>query len=224
MSARQDSLLSSRFLSFIDKSDFPCIGAKAALSRGALQTMELGMLGDRRQDHRLLVALTTFVAMLETSDYPETTIHSFAVLFHAPLGTTELTFENLLWHQLWRLHRLDEKRGMPQARDVSNNTNSAKFSLSIASHPFFVIGLHSGASRISRRFRNPALVFNSHRQFEQLRSDGRYSKMQANIRKRDHLLQGSINPNLADFGAATQARQYSGRDVGKDWQCPYDFS
>lgn len=102
--------------------------------------------------------------------------------------------------------------------------NSAKFSLSIASHPFFVIGLHPGASRIARRFRHPALVFNSHRQFEQLRDDGRYGKMQAIIRKRDKLLQGSVNPSLADFGTATEARQYSGRDVGKDWECPYDFS
>ena len=47
--------------------------------------------------------------------------------------------------------------------------------------------------------------------------------MQAATRARDIELQGSINPNLADFGEASEARQYSGREVEDQWQCPYDF-
>jgi len=70
-------------------------------------------------------------------------------------------------------------------------------------HPFFVIGLHPYASRLARRFSNPALVFNSHRQFEKLREDGRYWKIQAATRSREIDLQGSINPNLADFSEGT---------------------
>ncbi len=64
------------------------------------------------------------------------------------------------------------------------------------------------------------MVFNSHHQFDRLRADGRYGRMQAAIRKRDGALQGSINPNLADFGDASEARQYSGREVEPDWRCP----
>ncbi len=222
--ARKAGLLSARFRAFIDEDDFPCIGAKAALSRGALCTAEFSMLGDTTSDRCLLGALTEFATMLDAGDYPDSTVHSFAALFHAPFGTDEIRFEQLLWHQLWRLHRLDVKRGSPQALDVSSDTRSAKFSLSIAAHPFFVIGLHPGASRTARRFRHPALVFNSHRQFEQLRADGRYPKMQKVIRERDRALQGSVNPTLADFGAASAARQYSGRAVEDDWRCPYDFS
>ena len=45
-------------------------------------------------------------------------------------------------------------------------------------------------------------------------------KMQAAIRARDVKLQGDINPNLADFGEATEARQYSGRAVEPDWTPP----
>ena len=63
--------------------------------------------------------------------------------------------------------------------------------------------------------------FNSHRQFDRLRADGRYAKMQAATRKRDTALQGSINPNLADFGSAPETRQYSGRKVEADWTCPF---
>lgn len=216
--------LSARLLDFIDADHFPCIGAKAAMARGALQTAEFGKLGDPSNDRRLLGALTDFAAKLEAGDYPKTTVHSFAALFQSPFATGELRFENLLWHQLWRLHRMDAMRGLNQARDVSNDTDSAEFSLSIAGHPFFIIGLHPGASRIARRFRHPTLIFNSHRQFEQLRVDGRFRRMQKIIRQRDRALQGSVNPNLADFGAASEARQYSGRKVKDDWLCPYDFS
>lgn len=221
---RRTGPLTARFIAFVEEDDFPCVGAKAALSRGALQTAEYSTLGDPKSDRHLLATLTEFAVMIASGDYPETTVHSFAALFHAPLDTGEVRFEDLLWHQLWRLHRLDAARGVRHAGDVSTDTNSAKFSLSLAGHPFFVIGLHPGASRIARRFQRPALVFNSHRQFEQLRADGRYQKMQKVTRSRDRALQGSINPNLADFGFATEARQYSGRKVEHDWRCPYDFS
>jgi FPC/CPF motif-containing protein YcgG len=45
--------------------------------------------------------------------------------------------------------------------------------------------------------------------------------MQRATRKRDIALQGSLNPNLADFGTAPETRQYSGRPVGPDWRCPF---
>jgi uncharacterized protein len=222
--AQRAGSLTARFLAFVDEDYFPCVGAKAALSRRALRTAEFSTLGDPMHDRSLLAALTDFAAMIAARPRLDTTVHSFAALFHGPFGTGELRFEHLLWHQLWRLHVLDRTAGVHQARDVSNDTASAKFSLSLAGHPFFVIGLHPGASRIARRFVHPVLVFNSHRQFEQLRADGRYRKMQKATRKRDRALQGSVNPNLADFGVAPEARQYSGREVGDDWQCPYDFS
>jgi uncharacterized protein len=193
MGARPSRLLNARFLAFIDEDHFPCVGAKAALSRGALRTAEFSTLGDPTNDLSLLAALQDFAVMIAAGDYPETTVHSFAALFHAPLGTGELRFENLLWHQLWRLHLLDAMRGVRLAGDVSSDTGSAKFSLSLAGHPFFVIGLHPGASRIARRFRHPALVFNSHRQFEKLRADGRYGRMQQATRRRDRALQGSVD-------------------------------
>jgi hypothetical protein len=34
-------------------------------------------------------------------------------------------------------------------------------------------------------------------------------------------LQGSINPNLSDFGVHSEARQYSGRAVEDAWKCPF---
>lgn len=113
--------------------------------------------------------------------------------------------------------------GNPPANDVSSDADSPLFSLSIAGHPFFIIGLHANASRLARQFSHPVLIINSHRQFEKLRADGRYKKMQAATRARDIQLQGSVNPNLSDFGDASEARQYSGRKVEAGWRCPFDF-
>ncbi|MGL6044751.1 MAG: YqcI/YcgG family protein, partial [Sandaracinobacteroides sp.] len=77
------------------------------------------------------------------------------------------------------------------------------------------------ASRPARRFRYPALVFNLHAQFETLRADGRYEPLRETILARDVELAGSINPMLARHGRISEARQYSGRAVDADWECPF---
>lgn len=94
--------------------------------------------------------------------------------------------------------------------------------MSLGGHPFFVVGLHPAASRPARRFECPVLVFNSHDQFERLREDRRYEKLQSVIRERDKELSGSINPMLADHGFGAAAAQYSGRNVSEDWVCPFE--
>ena len=217
---RPGSALSRRFLDFVAAPTFPCVGSKAALARGAIQTCELASLGDRGNDAPMLDALADFAAFLADVEPGDPTIHSLVALFEGPRDTDERRFEALLWSQLQRLHELDVRRGGRWAADVGRDPDDPRFSLSLAGHPFFVIGLHPGASRIARRFECPALVFNSHRQFEQLRADGRYPKMQAATRQRDVALQGSINPNLADFGSAAETRQYSGREAEAGWRCP----
>jgi len=83
------------------------------------------------------------------------------------------------------------------------------------------VGLHPGSSRFTRRFAFPTLVFNAHTQFEKLRESGKFERIQDVIRARDKTLQGDLNQNLADYGEASEARQYSGRAVEKDWRCPF---
>ena len=218
--------IAARFLSFVADAAFPCVGAKAALARDAIHVVSLDRLGSRSNDARLLDALSAFAASIDQAigddiEAKDTTVRSFVAVFNGPADTDEQRFEAMLWSQLQRLHDLDARRGTAWAADVSRNPDDPRFSLSLAGHPFFVIGLHPGASRLARRFDLPAMVFNSHRQFDRLRADGRYAKMQAATRERDVALQGSINPNLADFGTAPETRQYSGRKVEPDWRCPF---
>lgn len=213
-----------QFLDLLAEPSYPCVGAKSALARGSIQTHEFDALGDRDNDQLILDGLSEFVAMIEESAADEATVHSFAAIFNGPFDSNEIGFESLLWSQLWRIHGLDLLAGNPPAPDVSSDSANRQFSLSLAGHAFFVIGLHPHASRLARRFSHPVMVFNSHQQFERLRKDGRFAKMQAATRSRDIELQGSVNPNLADFGEISEARQYSGRELGSEWKCPYDFT
>ena len=215
--------LAEEFFDFVDDDSFPCVGAKAAMARGEIHVHEFGDLNDPSNDASVLDSLEEFVQAMDSCEADPMQVQSFVALFNGPEKTSELHFENLLWTRLYNLHILDVERGASAASDISSNPASPQFSLSLAGHPFFVIGLHPGSSRMARRFQCPVLVFNSHRQFERLRADGRYAKMQKATRKRDIALQGSINPNLADFGNNSEARQYSGRKVGPDWTCPFDF-
>jgi FPC/CPF motif-containing protein YcgG len=83
--------------------------------------------------------------------------------------------------------------------------------------------LHPKASRPARRLDHPALVFNLHDQFERLRAADKYEGMREKIMVRDEALAGSRNPMLARYGDASEARQYSGRVVGKDWRPPFRY-
>jgi FPC/CPF motif-containing protein YcgG len=210
-----------RFLEQVGAPWFPCVGSKAALARGAIRTVELACLDGRRSASRLLEELHDFGDFVDAQPEDSTTVHSLVALFESPRHLDEVAFEQQLWATLQRLHDLDHARGQAWAPDVSTDPDSPHFSLSLGGHPFFVIGLHPHASRIARRFKAPALVSNSHRQFDWLRADGRYTKMQAATRERDLALQGSLNPNLADFGSAAETRQYSGRAVEPGWRCPF---
>lgn len=211
------------FLDWIRGDTYPCVGAKSALARGSIETHEFGPLGERANDRSMLAGLSRFVARIESTACDDDIVHSHVAIFRGPYTMNELGFESAMWSQLWRVHKLDGLAGNLPAKDVSSDADSPHFSLSLAGHPFFVIGLHPHASRLARRFSHPVLVFNSHRQFEKLREDGRFEKMQVATRARDIELQGCVNPNLANFGEASEARQYSGREVEADWRCPFDF-
>lgn len=212
------SNVTASFIDFIQSAEFPCVGAKSALARDALSLLEAGAIDSPASDVEIHRALGEFSKSLDP-DSP--IVRSFVVIFNGPEDLDEAAFEKALWNRLQSLHNLDVVSGKQWSEAVDADPASPHFSLSLGGEPFFVIGLHPNASRPARRFDKPALVFNSHLQFEKLRADGRYDKMKQIIRKRDSQLAGSINPMLDDFGTSSEARQYSGRAVDADWKCPF---
>ena len=202
----------------VSQPDFPCVGAKSALARDNLKVIgghSLDSSWDDLEIHRELLAWA--------KEYRGSTdgLRSLAVVFDGPLDLSEAEFEKLLWTRIQSLADKDAWLGQDYDSRVSADPNDPHFSLSFGGEAFFVIGLHPNASRPARRFAYPMLVFNLHDQFERLREHGTYEKMRATILARDEKLAGDINPMLSKYGESSEARQYSGRQVGEDWQCPF---
>ena len=211
-------LREAAFRDWIMSEAFPCVGAKSALVRDALEVFVAGRIDSPASDLDIRAALRRFSHSLHTSG---PIVQSFAVVFEGPDDLTEAEFEWELWNRLQSLHNLDVVAGEDWADGVDDDPESAHFAFSVAGEPFFVVGLHPGASRPARRFDFPVMVFNSHEQFERLKSDGRYEKMQSIIRERELELAGSINPMLRDHGMGAAAAQYSGRHVSLAWEAPF---
>ncbi len=217
---RADEEMKASFTAFVADAAFPCLGAKAALNSGSQVLRVYQRLGAQKCAAELARDLEAFVF----SDVRRTNMFaSFVAMFREPRSLGEKQFEQLLWLALQQLHQIDVVQHAWNLK-VSSDTANARFAFSFASDPLYVVGLHSGSSRRARRFPWPTLVFNPHEQFERLRRDGKWIKMQQTIRRRDTALQGSTNPMLSDFGEQSEARQYSGRPVGADWRPPFKVS
>ena len=219
-SPRADEEMKASFTAFVADSGFPCLGAKAALNSGSQILRVYQDLGAKQSATELARDLEAFIF----SDVRRTkAFASFVAMFRQPRALAEKQFEELLWLALQQLHQIDLVRHAWNAK-VSSDTANARFAFSFASEPLYIVGLHGGSSRRARRFPWPTLVFNPHEQFERLRQDGNWTKMQETIRRRDIALQGSTNPMLSDFGEQSEARQYSGRAVDADWSPPFKVS
>jgi FPC/CPF motif-containing protein YcgG len=177
---------------------------------------QFASLGGGRDVDRLRKSLQDF-----SSAYPKPGDEpvSFVAMFEG-CADNEADFEFSMWRHLQDVTHADSAF-FDWDPTVSANPASPEFSFSVGGRAYYVIGLHPSASRIARRAPMTCLVFNFHDQFEHMRSNGKYAGFQRTIRNRDVGLQGSINPVLAQFGAASEARQYSGRAVPSDWQCPF---
>ncbi len=206
------------FRDFVMRQEYPCVGARAAFNSGSYVVAVYDELGSDRATAKLARDLFGFTrsGMREASEYA-----TFVAVFDGPKGADELEFERALWRQLQKLNEVDAAHFEWDAM-ASSNPIDAQFSFSFAGQALYVIGMHPNASRDARRFRWPAMVFNPHEQFEKLRADGKWKRMQQTIRERDVQLQGNINPMLSDFGESTEARQYSGRAVEDDWRAPFE--
>jgi len=204
------------FETFVDRKSFPCLGAKAALKRQALECVCASDIRSASRDRCITRELQSFAARTGTDD----TFVSKAILFPGSPLLTEIEFEAALWERLHAIHLIDREQHAWDS-SVSDDPQTPHFSMSIGGRGFFVVGMHPHASRPARRFQCPVMVFNLHSQFEQLRADGRYEKLRAAIITRDVMFCGSSNPMLAVHGQRSEARQYSGRQVGDDWACPF---
>lgn len=197
---------------------FPCLGAKSALARGTLKVLACHSLCSTWDDLRIHRELLGWA--IDYASQPEG-LRSLAVVFEGPLDLDEAAFERAMWNRIQSFADKDHWLGLPYDARVSADPDDPHFSLSFGGEAFFVIGLHPHSSRPGQRFPAPTLVFNLHDQFERLREEGKYERMRQRIVERDTQLSGEPNPMLSRFGESSEARQYSGRQVGPEWRCPF---
>ncbi len=205
---------------FIQADSYPCLAAKASFNTAAYRVGIYSGLADEEVTEGLCHDLLTFIREKNSLDSRFT---SFIAIFDSPAPGNELEFEQLLWKQLSLLDKRSKKH-YSWNEEVSSSPENKDFSFSFGGQAFFVVGMHPKASRMARRFAYPLMVFNPHEQFEALKEEGLFDGFKKQIRKRDKALQGSVNPMLEDFGAASEARQYAGRKVGAAWKCPFNHS
>ena len=209
----------------------PALGAKAAFNSESHTLRIFAELANPESTTALAETLHDFItpssrAERSAVEGPRGSSSEYATLvaiFERPCDLTEIEFERLLWKQLRLLHEQDAAR-FSWDKTVASDPDDPHFSFSFAGQALYVIGMHANSSRQARRFPWPTLVFNPHQQFERLRADGKWRRMQDTIRERDRHLQGTINPMLSDFGVQSEARQYSGRAVEENWKAPFNAS
>ncbi|MQY11289.1 hypothetical protein SRB5_14040 [Streptomyces sp. RB5] len=213
MSAVDPAAVSAALEEFITEDDFVCLGARAALRRHRVLQHHYGELGGAESVVRHLDDLYAF---LETFEPSAQSFTSFVATFDGPEPGSEEEFEAALWRHLQALHDRD-RLAYDWCEDYDSDPASANFGFSVAGHPFFVVGLNPRASRPSRRFAYPALVFNSHRQFNALGIN--FFKLRMKIRKREKAFHGAMNPSFIAY--KDEARHYGGRMTEREWVCPF---
>ena len=204
------------FRSFVEEPAFPCLAGKGLVRQRGYTLGVYPSLGSPSATTQLADDLCSFTATVQL-DGPA--FVAFVAVFRGRPPKSEEIFERSLWSQLQGLHDTDQATDWDPA--VSSDPEASNFGFSFASRAFFVVGLHPGSSRIARRFSRSALVFNPHAQFGRLRQEGRFDRLRSAIRERDLALQEEPNMSLADFGAISEAQQYSGKAADPDWRCPF---
>ncbi|HEY4000741.1 MAG TPA: guanitoxin biosynthesis heme-dependent pre-guanitoxin N-hydroxylase GntA [Candidatus Xenobia bacterium] len=197
---------------------YPCLGARAAFAHGSYRFGFYRDLGRAASARAHAVDLRRFVDEYhQMGDFA-----TFVALFKNPQVTTEARFEKLLWKHLQLLHQRD---GLVWDAHYEPDPEDPHFAFSFAGCAMFVVGMHAGASRFSRRLAFPGLIFNPEAQIRRLKEQGIFPKFADQVRARDTRYQGTTNPSIPTTAASieSEARVYSGKahPPGTAAACPF---
>ncbi|MCK7627403.1 YqcI/YcgG family protein [Streptomyces sp. RS10V-4] len=202
---------------FIQTPEFSCLGARSALRRAGLTHRHYGALGDpesAERNHRDVLAYVTEVRPQLSAQ----SFRTFVATFDGPEGLDEEAFEEVLWRHLQLMHDIDSRDHGVETGSTSDPTQP-HFGFHVGGMSFFLVGMHPGASRASRRAPVPAIAFNSLAQFMMLGE--KFYSLQDAIRRREVRVNGSVNPSFVAYEYEQPSRHFSGRFTEPDWTCPF---
>ena len=205
------------FRDFILQDNYPCVGAQASVNSNNFCMGIFNSMLDYSSAEDLAFGLYEYVIRAKQKN---TLFLSFIAVFKNDIFKSELEFEKSLWLLFSNLHN-ENKKHFNWNPEVSNDPEDSDFSYSFGGEAFFAVGMHPESKRLARKFPFPAIAFNLHSQFEELKNKDRFRVMKKAIRNNELEFQGSINPMLSDFGEDSEAKQYSGRRVKESWKCPF---
>ena len=127
---------------FLRSREFPCIGAKAALSRDQVKCMVASDMSTSQDDESILTFIYQFVDSYRNST------NRFIVqpLFSVILSQRRSRNLKTCLVRLNSFAELDRKKYLHDKR-VNSDPTSGMFSFSLKEEAFFIIGLHSSSSR-----------------------------------------------------------------------------
>ena len=213
----EESAMKEQFKQHVAKSNFPCLNAKIALKRNAFGFNLYDILATQETTQLLYHSLLEFINYQSSLWEKNHMLTTYVACFRMPKTMSEEMFELLLWKQLRLLHEEDVKNGMKWSKDYSDNPVDPQFGFSIGERAFFIVGLHPNSSRKARQFPIPAIAFNSHDQFKNLRRLKMLTEIRQVIRHTDQHQNGSMNPNLIPNEENSSAFEYSGKPIQSDW-------
>lgn len=214
-----DSELAQRTVrEHITSPEFPCVMGAGAIKGGAFRVGVYADMASYATAEAVSADVARFAAERRSSPDLGSRFNTLITVYKSPSLLTERRFESTMWRHLAMIAECDALM-FEWDPAVSRNVRDETFAMSVGGTAFFLVGMHPGASRLSRRLPYAAIAWNAHEQFEQLRRKGSFDRVRDVIRRRDESLQGNINPNLTDFGEASDALQYSGRRT--DAECPF---
>lgn len=205
------------FRDFVLQENYPCVGAQASVNSNNFCMGLFNTMLDDSSAESLAFGLYEYIGRAKQKS---TNFLSYIAIFKNDSFKSELEFEESLWLLFSKLHNVNKKY-FAWNPGVSNNPDDSDFSYSFGGEAFFAVGMHPESKRLARKFPFPAIAFNLHSQFEELKSKNRFDVMKNAIRENEIEFQGSINPMLSDFGEDSEAKQYSGRRVKDTWKCPF---
>ncbi len=197
--------------------NYPCVPAILSFESGAFLVGEYDEFGTGKNAAALYQDLTYFSHQQKRLNSPYFT---FWAVFNESRALSESQFEEFLWSELSKLSSA-EPRDVPWDPKFSKNPEDDNFCLSLGGEALFVVGMHSQSSRLARRFKYPALLFNLYQQFDDLAQNGKYESTVRTNRAREMKYAGSINPMVAAYGDTREAIQFSGQQNPANWKCPF---
>lgn len=209
------------FWSFIAGDGFSCTGGKATRNRMTFRSGFHGRQGTADAAKTMAAHLYKFHEERKSENPALPFLYCvYAAFFDGPEIESEKHAHDLVWQQLQALHDLDMEK-YDYAEGVSSDVTSIDFSYSVGSERYMVPSLNPFASRLTRRYKRPVMVFIPREQFHHIYDNGIYKKMQEVIRAHDIKMQGTYNPMLDLHETSSDAVTFSGMAVKGPAECPF---